>query len=1182
MYYENHRNKMPQSSCRRTTQRVGLMFLFVLLFAILMTLPSFAAQDASQSADGLEISILSNQDSYSAGEEVILLVSITNRNMYDVEGVSIQTFLPETFVIRTGAEAYENLTIPAGETYETSLITLVKEISETESDSLADSTTEIPADTAPETSPTGPAEPDSLLDQFMALINAISAKFGGTIVLRMILIAVLVLALVLIALLVGKNKTRYMSFFLAMLLLLQVSIPMVSAIQPDMTSAEVEKTIVYDGESYTLKAKVTWQKDLIPSDEPDPATYTRGEWLRMLADAFDIPENQTILPAAYFYGDSVDSEYGTLAETFHVLGVLPAPDSEGYEDPSQDIPLFEADRTVTREFAACTVAKLLGFIGDYTCDAADMGSITYQNEVAVLVMLNFMTLDLSGFFRPMDPLTATDAIRIFNRIDSYTGGADEDTSSGDETKDYLALQSGVVHIQNVPYSVTDQGDGTYTAVLSGVQNPEDLTEGRVILLSPSEETLYEYALKIQSMETDGHTFLLTCTEPELDEVLLEIDYQNGLDANGFELVGADGVVAEYDPNGSMDVDDEVQPFDFDEQSTKGLPGKLVFTFVDKELGNSGVKLNGKVKMAFPQIATRVRGSLSFFGGLKLKEVSVELKQEIDIEGGFTYDFGIPETSYDVQTGNVRPGTGKTEIGRASLPLAPGLHADLVFFVNFTLEGQLKITYEIDGAAGFQYKDGAFRLIHNYQSKFRNVELNAEAKIGVGISPRLSLFSVFDLVGLDIHGGLGLYGGYTAHVDTDPVLHCAEISAYFYLTMDMDKYTLVGAILDLLNLSWEWEIYDRSNSPLKAAMHFENGSHVEKCTYGRGDILGSVKSASTGEPIGGAKVNIYNVATGALVTSKLTERVDLWESGFQLYRGEFQVKDLPVGEYRIDVFATGYQTYSIIIKVLPNQPTVCEAALMLLRDDIDGDGFVQGDIIDALTGQPLSGTDCVIRKGWNMTSGESVMETHLAGSTYAFELAPGNYTIEISKEEFITGYINVVVNSGYTTIKDITVTPTHGIEIQDGGFRVVLTWGSSPSDLDSYLICRDSNMNVEYYTYYSDKSHYEGYSQVANLDVDDTTGYGPETSTVYRMDPNCTYSFWVHNYSDRFSNNSNDMSYSGAQVKLYSGEVLLATFNILEHREGTLWRVFDYDASTGTFTYVNEMGYTEHPSGELDD
>lgn len=58
--------------------------------------------------------------------------------------------------------------------------------------------------------------------------------------------------------------------------------------------------------------------------------------------------------------------------------------------------------------------------------------------------------------------------------------------------------------------------------------------------------------------------------------------------------------------------------------------------------------------------------------------------------------------------------------------------------------------------------------------------------------------------------------------------------------------------------------------------------------------------------------------------------------------------------------------------------------------------------------------------------------------------------------------------------------------------------------------------------------------------------------------------------------SDMLSKSGAQVKVYAGDTLLATYNVPYNVEGTLWHVFDYDAATDVLTPVNEMTYSRMP------
>ena len=79
-----------------------------------------------------------------------------------------------------------------------------------------------------------------------------------------------------------------------------------------------------------------------------------------------------------------------------------------------------------------------------------------------------------------------------------------------------------------------------------------------------------------------------------------------------------------------------------------------------------------------------------------------------------------------------------------------------------------------------------------------------------------------------------------------------------------------------------------------------------------------------------------------------------------------------------------------------------------------------------------------------------------------------------------------------------------------------------------------------------------------------------------MDSNGTYSFYVHDYTNRSASESTEMSNSGAQVKVYMGETLIAQYNIPTSRIGTVWHVFDFNATTGTIASVNTFSNVSDP------
>ena len=87
------------------------LMLAVLMLAALTLGVSAAGTDAR---DGLEVTLLTDQGTYAADEEIQLSVSVKNTNAYAVEGVRVEALLPEGFELV--GEAPASLDIPAGQT----------------------------------------------------------------------------------------------------------------------------------------------------------------------------------------------------------------------------------------------------------------------------------------------------------------------------------------------------------------------------------------------------------------------------------------------------------------------------------------------------------------------------------------------------------------------------------------------------------------------------------------------------------------------------------------------------------------------------------------------------------------------------------------------------------------------------------------------------------------------------------------------------------------------------------------------------------------------------------------------------------------------------------------------------------------------------------------------------------
>lgn len=122
------------------------------------------------------------------------------------------------------------------------------------------------------------------------------------------------------------------------------------------------------------------------------------------------------------------------------------------------------------------------------------------------------------------------------------------------------------------------------------------------------------------------------------------------------------------------------------------------------------------------------------------------------------------------------------------------------------------------------------------------------------------------------------------------------------------------------------------------------------------------------------------------------------------------------------------------------------------------------------------------------------------------------------------------------------------------YRIVLTWNQTPRDLDSHLLGKDSENN-DFHLYFSNQTISDVNGDIiATLDIDNTTGYGPETTTIFKALDDVTYYFYVHNYSG-----DAEIAGSGANVKIYresdTSSVLLGNYNAPSHGSGCYWNLF---------------------------
>lgn len=336
----------------------------------------------------------------------------------------------------------------------------------------------------------------------------------------------------------------------------------------------------------------------------------------------------------------------------------------------------------------------------------------------------------------------------------------------------------------------------------------------------------------------------------------------------------------------------------------------------------------------------------------------------------------------------------------------------------------------------------------------------------------------------------------------------------------------------------------------------------------GEIVGNVRGYSEDGSVvalEGSNISVYSSDQNALETQSDS-------------LGNYEMLIEDEGVYSVDISHEGYIPLTIYNnEVIYGQTTYLNNVILIRDTGEEVNALIEGTVKDALTGEGIEGVSITFRENWNNKSGEIVtdingqelMITTDAEGKYSVELPEGYYTAECSMDGYITGYANLICVNTNTQPQDIVLTPI----LAENEYRIVLTWSESPRDLDSHISGPTSD-GERFHVYFSRKEYSVDGEVITQLDLDDTTSYGPETITLEMIEENGIYKYAVHDYSNRSSDSSNQLSLSGAKVVLYKGDTLLATYEVPVNVPGTVWNVFEIEGNM--IRTINTMDFIMAP------
>ncbi len=869
---------------------------------ILVALPiSVFANTITQ--DGIEASFTTDKTSYKDTDSVTVTLQVKNGTTVPISGVTLTNLTPDGYICSNQTqEKIENYTLKSGETV-------------------------------------------SISTTFVKSVEKILTPRTGEKSNIIVPICLMILGGVLICIAYKKNKKKTTALLLC-LCLLETIVPSVFIEEVKAAKVTVPKTInlctaanvngtemqfcanvKYDYEtdeeivegniSDGTGSDVSDKTDNVPENGSNgnngssTTTYTRGEWIRLLLDKLEV-EHVNVADANYVYHftDTENGTYGVDAETAWAYSILP--------EENAYTPVFNEQEIVTREYAAYTVYHIMGFEGESALNCADAEKVSYKKEVSLLINQNFFSVNNDNF-APDAALTDTDVTQIFVKIDYFNDALEIDS---DHTIGDITYADGVIELQTQDYTLADNGDGTYTINLPLNEQTSTLGSGSIFAISENDTNVSITALKVESISVQGDRAIGVCVEPDISEVMDSYTIAGYATPLISQMQNENGITVEYDANN----------IDFTDLATFDIAsiGKLEYTISE----NSGLPVTGTFEMNIPKISVNLKDI-----GSKDMELAILMPNTVKVNANLTLGTHL-ETQHPIPT-------TKVENERFYLPKIPfaigfGYFIDLKPYINVSVNGTITVGYTMESILGVQYKDGAFRVIHDFsRNSLENPSLtySAEAKLGLGFGVSCRWAFNTNLCEFDVNVGVvgkfdyishndATYSGNdtlivgmgddTSQITVSEKLKCMNMAAYIYGNIELYKESLFGKVLDKKHITLKWDFWKESNSPWSMVWHTENGQTVPSCTYGYGHLVGTVVDSTTGAAIGNAQIVFKEKESGEIIQTVYSSTTE--DAVSELKVGDFIGKSLTVGEYSVEVSADGYKSICVDATVKKDERT----------------------------------------------------------------------------------------------------------------------------------------------------------------------------------------------------------------------------------------------------------------------
>ena len=504
------------------------------------------------------------------------------------------------------------------------------------------------------------------------------------------------------------------------------------------------------------------------------STVTRAEWIEQLVDALSMTvESDDNMPDNYFSDISEDDSYYRDILVAVEFGVI---DLEEGED-------FEPTKSATREFAAQTLNSTLQFQldEDSSYTFSESGDVTYPDDIQVAINRGWFALS-GGKALPYTAITSAEATAMLD--DAKAVIADEAVD-----ENYNSTYTFANGVKEIPKDtdVTIGSDNTVT--ITDYENT--ISGGDIFVVYNSG---YPVPFKAVSVEKNDNQTIITTTKDGTDDAILSADAEGEIDVD-LENFEADELTTYSVTNTKTDeveeMSVELQSVNYDKNS-KSLSVSKKISLGSAAAGTVTVKLSN-IKLSHKE---------------KGRQAEAIITANSTVTTEVSFDFG----SYVGIPSSLVLGT---------IPVA-GV-GDITLSMDYSLKGGVAMTWNGEIKAGVTYNNGDLRIVKGY--KKTGFSFTAEAAITAG----LKLSAGVDLKAIKgiIYATVGVKMNFSVKgFDSGTPKTCVTIKGYLYATVGADV-SVFGKSIPIK----PQEIFNESNSPVRAVYHYEDNVLVSGCTRG---------------------------------------------------------------------------------------------------------------------------------------------------------------------------------------------------------------------------------------------------------------------------------------------------------------------------------------------------------------